>query len=58
VNGKRRRVEVDMPRGYANDVEEAEMIVMNTEHLYRAFYKDATPADYDAPLENIKLIKL
>jgi hypothetical protein len=58
VNGKRRRVELDMPRGYANDVAEAEDMVMNTEYLYLAFYKDATPEDYDAPLENVKLVKL
>lgn len=58
VNGKRRRVEVDMPRGYANDVEEAELMVMNTEYLYREFYRDATQADFDAPLENIKLVRL
>jgi hypothetical protein len=57
VNGKRRRVDLDMPRGYANDVEEAELIVMNTEYLYRAFYRDATDADFDAPLENVKLVK-
>lgn len=47
-----------MERGYANDIEEAELMVMNTEYLYRSFYKGATDADYDAPLENVKLVKL
>lgn len=57
VNGKRRRVTVFMPRGYANNAEEAELIVMNTEHLYREFYAGATEADYDAELVNVKLVK-
>lgn len=57
VNGKRRSVTLYMPRGYANDVEEAELMVMNEYGLYVEFYKDATDADYDAPLENVKLVK-
>lgn len=57
VNGKRRRVTVFMPRGYANDVEEAELMVMNIQSYYYEFYKDATDADYDAPLVNVKLVK-
>lgn len=58
VNGKRRRVTLYMPHGYANDVEEAELMVMNDYALYQRFYAGATSADYDAPLENVKLVKL
>ena len=58
VNGKRRSVILYMPRGYANDVEEAELMVMNDEPLYRAFYAGAVEADYNAELVNVKLIKL
>lgn len=59
VNGKRRHCTVELQPGYANDVEEAEFIMKNTETSYREFYKDATQADYDSDLEfpRLKVIR-
>ena len=58
VNGTRRHVTLFMPRGYANDIEEAEFMVMNDEPMYRAFYRGAVESDYDAELINPKLSKV
>ena len=58
VDGKRRSVILDMPYGYADDVEEAEMIVMNDEALYLDFYRGATPPEFDMPLDNPRLRKV
>ena len=58
VNGTRRHVTLYMPRGYANDIVEAELMVMNDEPTYRAFYRGAVEADFDADLINPKLSKV
>lgn len=58
VNGKRRQVLIWMDPPYVGDVDEAESIVMNDEHYYNLFYQGATPADYNAPLENPKVSKV
>ncbi len=56
VNGKIRRATVRVEKSLADDVEEAELMVMNDQAAYNEFYRGVTdPAEYDADLVDPKV---
>lgn len=51
VNGRRRYASVHLQPD-ERTLDQAEAVLMNTWSVYKEFYRDATEADYDAPVLN------
>jgi hypothetical protein len=54
VNGVRRSCTVRLYKGQTSP-EDAELVMENDEPAYTTFYNGASPADYEAPLTNMRV---